>query len=357
MINIGLTCREDFSIWSNGLDQNIYFIFNMINNIENPTNGQKEFYATLVSESPKSNLLVDQSVVRLTKKNIKSFDMIIEIACPLSDELTNYFNSLGKPIVTIKLGNNFMLDMTNIINEPLSEAKLGVLLPYRNREIWVSSHFYKFKDYINTNTYTEDVKIFPYIWSDDILRKQSFKIIKNNRTKIGIFEPNIDIVKTCLTPILICEKLYRENPELVTQVLCFNGLKLKENKKFVEFAKQLDIVKDGIISFEPRVPLFEVFRDDLCGTVVSNQFLNELNYLYFESTYFGAPLVHNSSFLKDFGYYYDQFDATEGAKQLKQAILSEEDHFYKNKKMFEEFSPENKKNMDAAYQLIKGALK
>ena len=42
----------------------------------------------------------------------------------------------------------------------------------------------------------------------------------------------------------------------------------------------------------------------------------ELNYLYFEALYLGLPLLHNSSSLSAYGYYYPDSDTQEAARQI-----------------------------------------
>ena len=47
---------------------------------------------------------------------------------------------------------------------------------------------------------------------------------------------------------------------------------------------------------------------DQLDLVLSHQHDNALNYMYFEVLHAGFPLVHNSPYLSDCGYYYDDSD-------------------------------------------------
>ena len=63
------------------------------------------------------------------------------------------------------------------------------------------------------------------------------------------------------------------------------------------------------------------FLAKFTDVVLSTQWENGLNYAYNDALYGGYPFIHNSKLLpKGVGYYYDQFDAYEGAKVLIDVI-------------------------------------
>ena len=77
---------------------------------------------------------------------------------------------------------------------------------------------------------------------------------------------------------------------------------------------------DKVASVESRFNLADALGQE-GGIIVSHHWENGLNYLYYETLYGGFPLVHNSPFLKDIGYYYDGFDIGDGVKALERAAL------------------------------------
>ena len=85
-LKIGITTRDEMSIWSNGLDQNIYFLYKMLEDMN--------YDPYLISESYGAKKLLDINVEAADIYSIKKFDIILEVAHPLSDKLTNYYNSL-----------------------------------------------------------------------------------------------------------------------------------------------------------------------------------------------------------------------------------------------------------------------
>jgi hypothetical protein len=56
--------------------------------------------------------------------------------------------------------------------------------------------------------------------------------------------------------------------------------------------------------------------------VISHQQENGLNNAYYDLFYGNYPLVHNSPFLKDVGYYYEGFDTHAASDQVVQALTN-----------------------------------
>jgi hypothetical protein len=102
-------------------------------------------------------------------------------------------------------------------------------------------------------------------------------------------------------------------------VFVANTLHLRGNLHFEEFFAALDLQQAARISAETRFPVYELLGQYV-DCVVAHHWENGLNYLYYDVLYGGYPLVHNSPFLRDVGYYYDSFDAESGSKALERAL-------------------------------------
>jgi FkbM family methyltransferase len=133
--------------------------------------------------------------------------------------------------------------------------------------------------------------------------------------RVCVFEPNLCMVKTSIIPMLVCEEAYRQKPPFAEIFRFCNTYKSKDNQSFVRFAQSLDIVKNGLSSFDNRFHYYE-FMAHHGDCVVSHQWHNAQNYLYYETLHGGYPLVHNSPILKDVGYYYPDFDCRAGGEAL-----------------------------------------
>ena len=94
----------------------------------------------------------------------------------------------------------------------------------------------------------------------------------------------------------------------------------REHSTFRNFIGNTNLVKDRIMSVESRYRITD-FLSIFTDVVLSSQWENGLNNAYNDILYGGYPLIHNSTFLpKGVGYYYEQFDAFNGAKKLIYAI-------------------------------------
>ena len=171
-------------------------------------------------------------------------------------------------------------------------------------------------------------------------------------------EPNLNVVKYALIPILIAEKVFRnfgENP--FKQIWIASGERMLKNNYFKGMLKQLDIVKTKIplISFVPRYPVATMLAEET-DIVISHQWENPLNYSYLDAIHFGYPMVHNAEMIKDAGYYYKDFNISDGAKQLEYALNDHDqnikEYAERNKKVLWRYTSTNPELVDTYRKLI-----
>jgi hypothetical protein len=137
--------------------------------------------------------------------------------------------------------------------------------------------------------------------------------------RLGIFEPNICMVKTSHLPMLLVDVAHRANPRMIELLRVYNTFHMKDHVTFVGFANSLDIVRHGLATFEGRFPVYQCLSSQV-DAVVCHQWENGQNYLYYEALHGGYPLIHNSTFIDDCGYFYPGFDCEEGGLALMQAF-------------------------------------
>ena len=83
-------------------------------------------------------------------------------------------------------------------------------------------------------------------------------------------------------------------------------------------------------------------------TIVSWQWTNPLNYLYFDIAWMGYPIIHNAHICKDVGYYYKDVDIIEASEKVKWVIdnHNEEeyllDYILKNRNAIKRYTKKNK---------------
>ena len=129
------------------------------------------------------------------------------------------------------------------------------------------------------------------------------------------------MVKTSHIPMLVCEVAHRTQPDITERVQVYNTVHLKEDPVFNGFAHSLDIVRHGIATFEGRFPIWQLLSKQ-CDAVISHQWENAQNYVYYEALYGAYPLIHNSHLIGDCGYRYHGFDCEEGGRALCEAFAA-----------------------------------
>jgi Protein of unknown function (DUF2827) len=144
------------------------------------------------------------------------------------------------------------------------------------------------------------------------------------KKRITIFEPNLNVVKSYHYPVLVCEAAYRQDPTLIKSVFVTNTEYIQKDVTFQNFMCNTDIGQKGIASIENRYPIAH-FLALYTDVVVTHQWENQLNNLYFDVLYGNYPLIHNSEMLKG-GYYYPSFDAAKGADVLLDVLAHHDQH-------------------------------
>ena len=325
-------------IWANGANQNVihlYHLFQHSDLIED---------VVLVSWGPEKRTTPPEGFM-LEGMNLKfayvedvidELDVLIEGTLVIEPSQVTRIHEHGGKVVCYKMGNDFIMDMENF----LFDKKAGRVFNGTTFDaVWmIPQHENTCKSYFSIMYHCPSY-VVPAIWSP-IFCDQVIKRIKEEHNldfgykpsldqkakRIASFEANINVVKTCFTPILICEQAYRQHPEKIKNVYLCNTYDKKDNPTFFNFIGRTDLVKDGVMTVEGRYQMPD-FLTRYVDIVLSHQWENGLNYAYNDALYGGYPFIHNSKLIpKGVGYYYEQFDAFEGAKVLLNVIDNHDKH-------------------------------
>lgn len=307
-------------IWSNGAVQNIIFLYLLLKKMPsvaevlliNGGDGEILPEGLLLGDIPLQFYKVKDVAHRL--------DVLIDGNAQMSIPDMQSVQQHGGKIVNYLIGNDFVIDMERCLFGRPSGTMFNGL---KYDAVWTLPHHEK-----TCRSYFEVmhrclVTVVPYIWSPMFLKKgiDSLKVPSSffyqqtsAAKKIAIFEPNLNVVKTCHYPLLVCEEAYRRKPELFKAVYVTNTAHMKNNETFQHFIGTMDVAINKVATIEDRfhTPYFLSEHTDI---VVSHQWENQLNNLYLDVLYGGYPLVHNSEMLKC-GYYYEPFNAKAGAEVL-----------------------------------------
>jgi hypothetical protein len=194
--------------------------------------------------------------------------------------------------------------------------------------IWMTpQHIRTYKSYCEA-IYRCPVFEVPQIWQPLFLQARFGDLQRpfgyqpgTTKKRVGILDPNITVMKTSHLPMMVCESAYRRRPDLFQAVYVTNAIQLQQSLHFNSFALKLKLTKDKVLTVEPRFVTAD-FLAHHADAVVTHHWENGLNYLYYDVLYGGYPLIHNSEFLADFGYYYDSFDTESGADALTRALAT-----------------------------------
>lgn len=325
-ITIGLR-EEAESMWVNGIKQNAVYLAEALRHVPDV----------------RSVRLVNTTAVRITAElpwdqerwptvqfaDAKDdLDILIELGGQIDFAQTEYIKQRGTRLVSYCCGFEYVIAMESVLfDRPLWGHNLFVNLRYD--ALWVipqvadtSLHFFQ-------TLRRCPAQVVPFVWDPVFLNERSQALPhageyrpRTGPRRLSVMEPNHDVVKFCLYPILIAEEAFRHSPEDIQFMHVTNAEHLATNsKEFVALMNQLSLVQQQKISFVKR---FETpqFLSEMTDVVVSHQWGNPLNYFYLEVCWQGYPLVHNASLCPDLGYYYEGNDVQGGSEKLLWAMAS-----------------------------------
>ena len=327
-VGISIFVRKgEQSLWENGIFQNCLFLVLLLLKAPNVGatylvfgggDGDAADAQRFMSDSPVP--LIDMATAQ------ESLDVMIEMSAQLSRDWAESFRAKGGKIVSMRVGNDYVIDIERMVfNKDPGMLITGA--PYD--EIWTLPEFERTGQHYYESALRAPVRLMPHLWAPVVLDRavaglptgQTFGYQSGkSQWRLGIFEPNICMVKTSFIPMLVAEVAYRARPKSISNLRVFNSFHMKEHPNFVGFANSLDIVKHGLATFEGRFPIYHSLANEV-DALVCHHWENGQNYLYYEALYGGYPLVHNSTFLGDCGYFYPDFDCEQGGLALLQAIM------------------------------------
>lgn len=313
------------SIWENGIFQNCVFLvqlFNLSPEVEK---------AVLVNggqvKQANPNMMFAQVGVEMIDMQtaLETLDVVIEMSSQVPEAWLEKFRARGGRIAWMRCGNDYVIDIERAIyNMPHA----GLCSAKKYDAVWTLPEYeHSCTDYFALTT-RAPVKIVPHLWTPEFFDKAIATLPEGvsfgyqpgrSRWRACSFEPNLCMVKTCVTPMLVCEEAYRRNPRFLEYVRFCCTLKHKQKPMLVRFARALDIVNHGLASFEDRFPVYAYLAHH-GDCIISHHWENGQNYLYYEALYGGYPLIHNSEFIRDLGYFYPDFDCQAGGEALIHAF-------------------------------------
>ncbi len=256
-------------------------------------------------------------------------DLVVCAGAALDPATLRRMRERGCRIVNYKGGNGAVISMEAMIaRPPRSDAERYFDVDLYDA-VWLTpQHWATYRGWCET-LYRCPVRRVPQIWSPIFVlaaaENRPFGYRPGRRPwRIGMMDPNITVMKTSHLPMLVCEAAWRARPDAFAAFYVANGLAHRGDAHFSSFTTHLSAARAGKLTLEPRF-IGAQFLAEHCDAVVTHQWENALNYLYWEALFGGYPLVHNSPMLGGLGYRYADFDAQDGARALVNAVEEHDD--------------------------------
>jgi hypothetical protein len=334
-LKVGLSAvavQEDVvgSFWTNGMTQNLIFLALLMQRLRTV---DEVFIVPYPDDSRPHAPSVTFGFRQLSLADaVQQLDVFIEVGMRIPTESVEAFQKRGGKFVSYVAGNSFVMNLEALASK--LDERAEILPPFEFDAVWITPQHWRTNRAYARLTKSMETHCVGQIWDPVILRHGVSRVAHNffykRRLKqgasVGVFEPNVNVLKTFHLPVLVCEALYRRRKDAIAHVYAANTLHLKDNSHFTEFFGSLDLQRDARITAETRFPVYELLGQYV-DTVVAHHWENGLNYLYYDVLYGGYPLVHNSEFLRDVGYYFEAFDASSGAAALERAVDSHDEQF------------------------------
>jgi len=314
------------ALFENGLRQNVLFLYQLFRNapdcarvfLLNHGDGEP-------IESAERYGVAPEDIVR-TPQVLTELDYVVGLGAAIDEPTVQALRANGCRLICYKGGNGAVISMEAIAARPKPRADAEL---YFDRDyydaIWMTpQHIHTYKGWCET-IYRCPVHEVQQIWSPLMIEGEPAEVQArfgyrpgSAAWRVGVMDPNITVMKTSHLPMLVCEAAWRRDPSAFRAIYVTNALPYREDDHFRTFATQLQATRAGVLTAEPRF-IGAHFLADHADAVVTHQWENGLNYLYYEVLWGGYPLIHNSAFLKDYGYYYPDFEAEAGAEALLHA--------------------------------------
>ena len=349
-ITIGLI-EENETLWINGIKLNALFLSKAL---------QATGHQVTILDTSQNVKSIDEKTVRWDLKEFPAdkyvnqsnkVDLMIMLGTSFPAESIKQWKRFKpkRKVIKYHCGNNYVIDMERSIFPKKDPRESGEAAFQRDciDEVWyVPQQGHQNRGYYAAlyNLPLEKVIPVPFIWDPCFLDEELDKYDKamqqrndlgfpvyvpgkpKDKLNICVMEPNLNVVKFNMLPILIVELWKREGNKFGTLNLMSSNALIK-NSYWKSIIKTLDLSMPGDTNLKVhgRIPVVSTLSK-LADIVVSHQWHNPLNYAYLDTLYLRYPLIHNAEMIKDAGYYYPDFEIHKGYEQLKLAVESHDDN-------------------------------
>lgn len=322
-ITIGIRDAGE-SLWLNGIKQNALYLAKLFKGSEY----RHQVVLLNTTQWPITDALPWDRTVFPTlpfDEGWRRLDVLIELGGQIDPEQTSRLKEQGTKIVSYCCGPEYIQNIEAIIfGRRLYDS---VFVNQRYDALWVIPQIWRLNRGFFETLRRCEAREVPFVWDPLAIEAATLDLEARGEYRprtahkcLSVIEPNVDVLKFCLYPILIAEQGFRQRPAAIHYLHVTNADRMaRESPEFIALMNHLDIVRAGKASFIGRVTTPH-FLAEYTDIVISHQWGLPLNYLYLECCWQGYPLIHNADLVSDLGYYYPENDVEAGARRLLEVL-------------------------------------
>lgn len=249
-------------------------------------------------------------------------DVIVELGLRCAPEAMHAFRARGGRLVSYMAGNAMVMNK-EALSSGLPHGEVMSEIPFD--AAWITPQHWATNRAYCALTRSAVVEQVPHIW-EPVFLESAARAAQNNpffrqapaAWRIGVMEPNVNVLKTFHLPLMVAEHAFRLGAP-IERVLLFNTQRLVGTAHFDDITTTTDLARAGRLTAEPRLPTAHVLGRHI-DAVVAHHWQNDLNYLYWDVLWTGHPLIHNSPAAAEVGYHYADWNPADGGRVLAEAL-------------------------------------
>lgn len=312
-------------LWSNGIHQNIVYLALLFQQLKGVEVRLVSYPFDQTAEHPISACFKIPTVN--DRDEALKLDVIIELGIRLEADFTRPFRDRGGKLVSYMAGNAAVMNFESVFLEGAAASRGSMLSPDGFDAVWITPQHMHMNAGIAAMV-GGPVEEAPHIWAPVAVEHAMTSLGVNPQFKarpetwsLATFDPNINVVKSFHMPLLVAEAAHRQTPDMIRRMMLFCTEHLKGRPHFESQVANISLGKAGKVTAEARHGIVAMLGREV-DCVITHQWENDLNYLYWDTLYLGYPLIHNSSRIFEAGYYYPDFDPATGGDMLLDALLN-----------------------------------
>ncbi|MBB3180642.1 DUF2827 family protein [Variovorax sp. Sphag1AA] len=333
-IGISVCSREGQRIWADGLGQNVLLLAQLFQNLS-----FVQSVSLIDVGTPGAALPAGPGQMKLRRLTVqeatKRVDVIVEMAGALDPQWVTSMRSQGKKVVYVCCGHPYAGLIEPIIpGRPSAFSRAD-----RCDEVWVLPKDSEFAPMLRL-LHRCPVHVVPFIWSPRFAQARIDEVeqlgqrfgyrtrdAEDEGWRVAVFVPATAVVKTSIVAMVagIDPSESMEGSVKVTHVL--NTLHARDYPATRYFASSADLFRQHKAIFHGSFDIVG-FMAEFADAVIAHGWENDQDYSYLDVLYGDYPLIHNSTWLADAGYYYEdeRGDAAGSEAQLRRAIVEHDSY-------------------------------